>query len=434
MRALIHAAAGILLTLPCAVAAAAPMPGRESGPDADPTRQVLVTVANPRSAMPGRVGTTPRSYTRRPQYKVSGLARRRVGQIEARYGLVRVAEWPIEALGVHCIVFRIGDDASREDVLTRLRSDPVVESAQAMHTFATRGNAGYDDPYLGLQRGFTAMDVEGAHRRSRGEGVRVAIVDTGVDVTHPDLAGRIIELVDLVPADATGRQNPVEQHGTAVAGVIAAAANNGVGIVGVAPAARLLVLRACWQVTGPEAPQALCNSFTLARALARAIEARVAVINLSLSGPADPLLARLVDLAIERGAIVVGARPELPDDAASFPASVPDVIAVQSTEAPDAAGLCAPGRNVLTLRPRDGYDFENGSSVAAAQVTGVIALLVARRPGLTTPQARTLLERSSVAGAPGVCMVNACSAVAALLDEAPCGPPQPAPGMARAQK
>lgn len=435
MRAVIYVAAAFLLSFPCTIAATTPHPGPVGGPDADPTRQVLVTVANPRSALPGRVGTTPRSYTRNQRYKVSVLARRRVERIEARHGLARVAEWPIDALGVHCVVFRIKDDDSREDVLTRLRSDPVVESAQAMHTFATRSNPGYDDPYIGMQRGFSAMDVEGAHRRSRGEGVRIAIVDTGVDETHPDLAGRIIERVDLIPASGTRGRQPVEQHGTAVAGVIAATANNGVGIVGVAPAAKLLILRACWQVAGPEAPQALCNSFTLARALARAIEARAAVINLSLSGPSDPLLARLVDRAIELGAIVVGARPESPESAASFPASVPDVIAVQSTEAPDASGLCAPGRDVLTLRPRDGYDFENGSSVAAAQISGVIALLVAKSPGITATQARALLERSSVPLAPEVCMVNACSAVAALLDAPPCRPPEPtAPDMARVQK
>jgi hypothetical protein len=435
MRAVIRLAAGLLLSCPGTIAATTAGAGPVGGPDADPTRQVLVTVANPRSALPGRVGTTPRSYTREKHYRVSLLARRRVEQIEARYGLARVAEWPIEALGVHCVVFRIGDDDSREGVLTRLRADPAVESAQAMQTFATRSNTGYDDPYIGLQRGFTAMDVEGAHRRSRGEGVRVAVVDTGVDVSHPELAGRIIERADLVANAATRGPQPVEQHGTAVAGVIAATANNGVGIVGVAPAAKLLVLRACWQVAGSDGPQALCNSFTLARALARAIEAHAAVINLSLSGPSDPLLARLVDRAIERGAIVVGARPELSGDAASFPASVSGVIAVQSTEAPDASGLCAPGRDVLTLRPQEGYDFENGSSLAAAQVAGVIALLVARKPGITTKQARTLLERSSVPRAPGVCMVNACTAVATLLHAAPCGQPTTtASGMARVQK
>jgi Subtilase family len=440
MRRVLHVVAGLLLSFPGAIDATPPDPGSIADAGGNAVRQVLVTVSNPHFGPPGRAGTTPKSYVRDQRYTISPVARQRVAQIEARHELVRVAEWPIETLGVHCVVFQITGDESRERVLTRLREDPAVESAQAMQMFATRSSSGrsssgYDDPYFGLQRGFAAMDVEGAHRRSRGKGVRVAVVDTGVDATHPDLAGRIIEREDLVSSAATRGPQPVEQHGTGVAGVIAATANNGVGIVGIAPAAKLLILRACWQVAGDDGTGALCNSFTLARALARAIEERAAVINLSLSGPLDPLLARLVGRAIERGAIVVGARPESSDEVASFPASVPGVIAVQSAEAPDASGLCAPGRDVLTLRPRDGYEFENGSSLAAAQVAGVVALLIARKRGLTTTQARTLLERSSIPRESAVCMVNACSAVSMLLDAPPCAPPtQTASGVAWIQK
>jgi Subtilase family len=435
LRAVIHIVTGLLLACAGTIGAAPPDPGPMADAGGDPARQVLVTVSNPQFGAPGRAGTTPKNYVRDRRYTISSIARQRVAQIEARYGLARVAEWPIEALAVHCVVFHIRGDEPRERMLSRLGADPDVESAQAMQVFATRSSTGYDDPYFGLQRGFTAMDVAGAHRRSQGKGVRVAIVDTGVDATHPDLAGRIIEQEDLVSSAATVEPQPLERHGTGVAGIIAATANNGIGIVGVAPAANLLILRACWQVVDSDGAGALCNSFTLARALARAIEERAAVINLSLSGPLDPLLARLVGRAIERGAIVVGARPESSDDEASFPASVPGVIAVQSAEAPDASGLCAPGRDVLTLRPRDGYDFENGSSLAAAQVAGVIALLIARRRGLTTTQARALLERSSIPRESTTCMVNACSAVSLLLDAAPCGAPtKTETGVARVQK
>jgi subtilisin family serine protease len=297
-----------------------------------------------------------------------------------------------------------------------------------MQTFATRSER-YDDPYFRLQPGLAAMDIEGAHRRSLGERVRVAIIDTGVDTSHPELAGRVGDSVDLV---ADRRTPPAERHGTAVAGVIAAIANNGQGIVGVAPAAQLLILRACWQPQPDDGSGvASCNSFTLAKAIARAIEDRASVINLSLAGPPDGLLDRLLERAIAGGAIVVGALPG-GTDVDGFPGSVPGVISVRAAEDPQAgSGVCAPGREVLTLRPHGGYDFDDGSSLAAAQVSGVVALLRARNPRLSAARARSLLEDSHDDVARPGCMVNACAALAAMLGAAPC---TSASEFARAQK
>jgi hypothetical protein len=392
------------------------------GPRADAERQILVTVDNPHTGRSLRAGSTPKSYgSSAARYEVSSRARRSLERLESRYPLKRLAEWPIDALGVHCAVFAITTAEVRDTLLVRLRSDPEVESAQPMQTFSVRTGAAYDDPYFDLQPGLAAMDIAGAHRSSRGENVRVAIVDTGIDERHPDLAGRIEEYVNLVDDAAP----PVEAHGTAVAGVIAATANNGEGIVGVAPSARLLVLRACWQsTTGDASDAATCNSFTLARALARAIEDRAAVINLSLAGPPDVLLSRLLDRAIARGAIVVGAEAEEPGSLDRFPSAVPGVIGVRSAEWPDAgSGVCAPGRNVLTLRPDGRYDFENGSSLAAAQISGVVALLRARNPRLKHEQALALLEQSRASRETSACLVNACTALAHMLDSGACDAP-----------
>jgi hypothetical protein len=390
-----------------------------SGQRADAERQILVTVDNPHSERALRAGSTPKSYgSGAARYEVSSRARRSLERLESRYPLKRLAEWPIDALGVHCAVFAITTTEVRDALLARLRTDPEVESAQPMQTFSVRTGDTYDDPYFDLQPGLAAMDIAGAHRSSRGENVRVAIVDTGIDERHPDLAGRIEEYVNLVDDAAP----PVEAHGTAVAGVIAATANNGEGIVGVAPSARLLVLRACWQsATARSNDAATCNSFTLARALARAIEDRAAVINLSLAGPPDVLLSRLLDRAIAKGAIVVGAEAEEPGSLDRFPSAVPGVIGVRSAEWPDAgSGVCAPGRNVLTLRPDGRYDFENGSSLAAAQISGVIALLRARNPRLKHEQALALLEQSRAGRETSACLVNACTALAHMLDSGGC--------------
>ena len=110
-----------------------------------------------------------------------------------------------------------------------------------------------------------------------------------MELDHPDLRGRIVVARNFVDA----RDAVAELHGTAVAGIIGARADNGVGIVGVAPEAQLMALRACWQVPA-DANAAVCSSFTLAKALQFAIDNNARVINLSLGGPRDRLLERLV--------------------------------------------------------------------------------------------------------------------------------------------
>src|SRR6202000_1191684 len=109
--------------------------------------------------------------------------------------------------------------------------------------------------------------------------------------------------------DADDAQFRRDRHGTEMAGVIAAVANNREGIVGVAPNARLLIFKACWQARS-DADAARCNSFTLARALTAAFDAHAQVVNLSLAGPDDPLLSDLIREGQHRGVLFVGAAAE----------------------------------------------------------------------------------------------------------------------------
>src|SRR5258705_13815571 len=150
------------------------------------------------------------------------------------------------------------------------------------------------------------MDVAGAHPWSQGEGVKVALIDTGVDVEHKDLQGSIAAAANFVDGDT--EQFRRDRHGTEMAGVIAAVANNREGIVGVAPGARLLLFKACWQAS-LDADAAVCNSFTLARALVAAFDAHAQIVNMSLAGPADPLLNGLIREGLRRGVLFVGAAP-----------------------------------------------------------------------------------------------------------------------------
>jgi hypothetical protein len=424
-RALLPLLLPLLLTLTLTLlsalrpSAAWAQPTADADADADADAElIIVALADHRSAPPA-VGSTPRAGYRRSAGYAAGLgAEAAAAELERDYGLQPQAAWLIAPLRLHCLLYRIAPGTDRARVLAQLARDPRVQLAQPQQQFETlaepvalkaSARPGYNDPYVGLQRGFEAMGVAEAQRWSRGEGVRVALIDTGLDAAHPDLQGRVASQRDFVgPAHAALPGG--EHHGTQLAGVIAAVANNRMGIVGVAPQAQLLSYRACW-----ETPRggARCDSFTLAQALAAAIAADADIINLSLGGPADPLLARLTAYALQRGSWVVGAMPP-GGRGDGFPVGVPGVLAVDSSDAdppaPDRHALAAPGREILTLSPGGSYDFASGSSLAAAHVTGTLALL------------RALDARHGAASlrGPDGGAVNACAAVQRLRSLAVC--------------
>jgi subtilisin family serine protease len=150
---------------------------------------------------------------------------------------------------------------------------------------------------------------------------------------------------------------------------VAARADNQQGITGVAPKARLLALRGCWQAGDGST---LCSSLGLAKALQAAIGARADIVNLSLSGPSDRLLGQLIDAARQRGAIVVAAHDRaLPGG--GFPASHPGVVAVSDIAAPGV--LSAPGQDIPAPAPHARWELVSGSSYAAAHVSGLLALV-----------------------------------------------------------
>jgi subtilisin family serine protease len=195
------------------------------------------------------------------------------------------------------------------------------------------------DPLYAAQPVASAWHLDELHAHDTGKGVRVAIVDSGVARNHVDLRGQVALSRDFV----SRQDSPGEAHGTEVAGIIAAVGGNGLGIVGVAPQARLLALRACWE-NGRAA--ASCSSFTLAQALQFAIDARVQVLNLSLTGPSDRLLARLLDAALASDISIVGAVDASAPDG-GFPASHPGVLAVDGlTHVASIASVRAPSDGI----------------------------------------------------------------------------------------
>lgn len=354
------------------------------------------------------------------------LVRRAIEELMVAYELRFVASWEMRALGVQCVVFEVPMRVSRARIVRSLEVDHRVDMAQAVSRFVVQGGGPVSGSqarsYRHLQTAADALHLDGAHHRATGRGVKLAVIDTGADMNHPEFGHRVAVTRNF--AERRTDSFATDPHGTAVAGLIAADHRDEVGIVGVAPEVELHLLKACWPE--PEGGRrAVCDSYTLALALDFAVTEGAQVINLSLGGPEEPILRRLIEEALGRGIVVVAAWPREPP---RFPASMDGVLSVralgsardllrpQPAEPGVLEPLAAPGEEILTTTPGGGYDFWSGSSMAAAQVAGVVALVLEHRPDMSPADMADLL-RSSARDNPGRFVVDACAAVARLFNE-----------------
>jgi subtilisin family serine protease len=307
-------------------------------------------------------------------------ARQRLAAAIARdYQLELMEDWAMPALSVDCYRMRLPAGKEATPVLEALARDKRVEWAQVIQDFMAQAGS---DPLYRMQPAASAWQLDEVRKAATGRKVTVAVVDSGIESNHPDLAGQVTVEENFVD----GQKYVAELHGTAVAGVIAARAGNGVGIEGVAPDARLMALRACWQ----NGSATRCNSFTLAKAINFALLNGAQVINLSLSGPSDRLLQQLVEAAQARGIRVVGAIDPARADG-GFPANTPGVFAVAADGSPPRNGvraLLAPGRDIPTTLPGGRWGVVAGSSYAAAHVSGMLALIEELKPQLSAARLR----------------------------------------------
>lgn len=299
------------------------------------------------------------------------LARR----IARAHGLTITDDWPMPLIELTCFVMEVPEGRSVEETLSQLARDRDVAFAEPMQVYAARSSPmSYDDPLYRAQPTAGLWQLAALHRISTGRGVPVAVIDSGIEDRHPDLAGQVTVNMNFV----AGSPFRAETHGTAVAGIIAAKAGNKLGIVGIAPDARLWGLRACQQANGAT----LCDTLSLAKALSYAIDHGSQVINMSLAGPRGQLLERLLGVALARRITVVAAYdPALPDG--GFPSSHRGVVAVaEEGQRISRPGVyAAPGRDVITTQLGGKWNIASGSSFAAAQVSGLFALLRAKSRG-----------------------------------------------------
>ncbi len=359
---------------------------------------ILVNLKHDAATKASNVGVGGKPYQTGGSYQLSPDVLAKASAIAHRYHLQRLDGWPIAEVGMYCEVMAIKSNENIAAVLKRLNADVDVVLAQPMNTFKTMASSDsfYNDPYYATQFGDIHNNLEVVHRRFRGAGIEIAVVDTGADLSHEDLKNQVSLARNFVDDDAASFI--ADKHGTAVAGIIGAEANNSVGVVGIAPLVKLQILKACWQTDAGQS--ASCNSFTLAKALSFALKSSPDIVNISLSGPDDPLVKLIIEKLIGEDIIVIAA--ENSDAGLNFPANMQNVVAVTSLEKntsalhslghnSPAAQLAAPGKERLTTVPANHYDFYSGSSMAAAYVSGVAALLKEAEPNASATEIKKIL-------------------------------------------
>ena len=379
--------------------------------------RILVTFDNGSAGKSGAGPIPGRSYRYRLRYQIAPAARRDAIALAKEYGLLTVDDWPIESLGVYCVVYEPTGVEDALKLVEQLSRDTRVESAQAMHYFEGMASSavGYNDAYASFQYGLRSMNVLEAHQFGQGDGVTVAVIDTRIDLNHEDFSGIGIQSHNFAPED---RDSSSVEHGTAVVSLIAANPNNRMGIVGIAPNVHLISVGACWADIGSDS--AHCNSFTLAKALDFLVQSPPDLINLSIAGPNDPLLGRLIEKALLNGTLIVAAQPNSSSLSDIYPASYPGVLAVGTADTmpdeiirrePAADRLFAPGEQIMVALPGNDYDFRSGSSLAAANASGVIALLLEHAPDLDGERVENILRMSQSGNIDGSAVINACRAL-----------------------
>ncbi|HYM35424.1 MAG TPA: S8 family serine peptidase [Steroidobacteraceae bacterium] len=320
--------------------------------------------------------------------------------LSAATGLRALDSTTLESINKAIVRFELPDDVldAAAAVIT-LAAQPGIESAQ--HEYRHRTTA-FDDPYAWMNYSIHLSGAERLHPQVMGAGIEIAVIDTGVDATHPELAARVSANLDV-----TGFGLSADRHGTAIAGIIAAEANNGVGAYGIAPQARIAAIKACQQES-KNGVDGRCWSSTLAKALDAALKRDSRIINLSLSGPDDPLVKQLIEKALARSRLVIAAAGNGgPDAAPPFPASLPGVIAVTALDARerlylhatrgDFVAVAAPGVEMPVPVPGATYPGQlSGTSMAAASASAVAALVMSNQAEATTEQVRAALEESAV--------------------------------------
>jgi subtilisin family serine protease len=354
------------------------------------------------------------------------LIQDKANALKQSYGLKMVTIWPLKSIDLYCIVFELENNHNSEKIINDISNEPTVDSVQEMQLFKvlTNNDTINSKSMEHLQKGIKSLGIKAAHKIATGKNVRIAVIDSGIDINHPELRNSIEEVRNFVERPSQSYTSDI--HGTAIAGIIAADNTNQQGIIGVSPNVKLLAFKACWQ-TEEQWGKAYCNSFSLAKAINVAILRKVNILNLSLGGKHDVIIDRLIHQALKDNISVVAASGSNKNKSISFPASIPGVIAVNVSSNINlkfdntAKHLHAPGSNIITTVPGNSYDFFSGSSLSTAFVSGSVALLLEKKPDLSPSAVFNLLEQSALKNTHSkLNTINSCAALALLIEKNIC--------------
>jgi subtilisin family serine protease len=345
-----------------------------------------------------------------------------VDELARRHGLTRLESQSVGLTGTTFHRLRISDRRAVAGVIAALEAEGAIAAAQPSYRF-TLAQTGAGASGV-AQYALAKLNVPAAHRLATGEKVLVAVIDSGIDTAHPEIEGLVAQSFDPLSSG-----EPPHGHGTAMAGAIIAHDR----LTGISPAAHILAIRA-FDASGAATEG---TTLTLLRSIDWAVARGARVINMSFAGPSDPEIARALAAARKKGVVLVAAAGNAGAKSPPlFPASDPNVIAVTALDDNDKLlpvanrgkhiAVAAPGVDVLAAAPGGGYQMTSGTSIAAAHVSGIAALIIARRPHITPDALRKVLMSTATDLGPkgrddqfGAGLANAYRAVQSLDMPAP---------------
>jgi len=330
----------------------------------------------------------------------SAMSDEQADALARRHGLRRVESRNFPLIGATIGLFRITDGRSFEAVSLDFSTDGGVHSVQRNFRYFLQEQKTAPAEGDPAQYALARLHLPEAHRLAHGAGIRLAVIDSGIDAKHRELAGSVVDSYDALASS----EGP-HVHGTGIAGVIVAHAR----LMGSAPAAELVAIRAFSGATNG----AQSNSYVILKSLDYAARQNARIINMSFAGPRDPLIERGIDAAAAKNIVMVAAAGNAGAKSPPlYPAANPSVIAVSATDAQDHLfrasnrgshiAVAAPGVELFLPAPDEKYQMTSGTSFSAAYVSGLVALMLERNPALKPAELRAMLVKTARdLGSPG---------------------------------
>ena len=320
------------------------------------------------------------------------MSEEQVRALARRHGLELVESQNFPLIGATIGLFRITNGRPLDVARRDFAADGSVRGVQFNWRYRLQDTRPLSegDP---AQYALSKLRLPQAHRLAHGMNVTIAVIDSGIDADHPELAHTVMDSFD-----ALGSKEGAHVHGTGIAGAIAAHGR----LMGSAPEARILAIRAFGSAPGG----AESSSYVIIKSLNYAVLHGAQIINMSFAGPRDILIERGIAATAARDVVLVAAAGNAgPKSPPLFPAANPNVIAVSGTDAQDRLfaasnrgvhiALAAPGTDIFLPAPDQKYQMTSGTSFSAAYVSGIAALLLERNPALKPSEVRAILTSTA---------------------------------------